>query len=504
MGKKSGKAKHLIPLSSYHQAPLRAKKVLGRAEDLDALIDHFEKSDHLLLLHGTGGVGKTTLAGYYLEKCSEQYKHMAWVTYTSDFLSDFVNQVNNDEYLGIKRKKQFEDTLVQLFHAMGQLSGPNLLIIDNINTEQQALDVARYRPQFPQGWKILLTSRVKIGIFPAHQVGVLAEGEAVRLFMRHYKLQKNDEPKDLQLLLQQVGLHTLAVEMMAKTLRQLPSWNIRKLYDRLLEKGLTQLDTSVSVATSHSESTRNQKQLQELHQYIRLIFDLSYQAMEEEEQQLLLYLALMPTITHSLKVLRIILGKKEEADFDRLATQVQRMERLGFLEEQMVEEQRSFFMSKVLQEVIIEMNQPLNMKTCGPLLNSIDALLTEYSLPQVYPFLPYADAICRQLQDDLDGLDVILLKLADFNYEIGNYLGIEEDLKRCLKIRRLSNNQWGIAVCLERLGRMYKSLGNYEKSLEYFEERNRLGKELYASNPKSESLKNGLAISYCQIGMIKE
>ncbi len=54
----------------------------------------------------------------------------------------------------------------------------------------------------------------------------------------------------------------------------------------------------------------------------------------------------------------------------------------------------------------------------------------------------------------------------------------------------------------EKLGEIHQAFGNLDKSLEFFELRMQLSKQLYDSNPKNESLKNGLAISYYKLGTI--
>ena len=64
---------------------------------------------------------------------------------------------------------------------------------------------------------------------------------------------------------------------------------------------------------------------------------------------------------------------------------------------------------------------------------------------------------------------------------------------------RLKN---GLAISYERLGSIYQAQGNFEQALQYFKERAKLGEELHKSNPASESLKNGLAISYEKLGSI--
>ncbi len=60
----------------------------------------------------------------------------------------------------------------------------------------------------------------------------------------------------------------------------------------------------------------------------------------------------------------------------------------------------------------------------------------------------------------------------------------------------------GLAISYSKLGEIYQALGNFDQALEYFNNFNKLFKELYESNPKNESLKNELAISYSKLGEI--
>jgi len=47
-------------------------------------------------------------------------------------------------------------------------------------------------------------------------------------------------------------------------------------------------------------------------------------------------------------------------------------------------------------------------------------------------------------------------------------------------------------------------MGHMEEALKYCEKRSVLGKELYESNPRNESLKNGLAIFLFKLGDIHQ
>ncbi|MCH7678884.1 tetratricopeptide repeat protein [candidate division KSB1 bacterium] len=67
-----------------------------------------------------------------------------------------------------------------------------------------------------------------------------------------------------------------------------------------------------------------------------------------------------------------------------------------------------------------------------------------------------------------------------------------------------SFNQQNLAISYSRLGSTHSALGNLEQALGFFEERSRLGKELYDAYPNNVSFKNGLAISYIKLGSVYE
>ena len=52
-----------------------------------------------------------------------------------------------------------------------------------------------------------------------------------------------------------------------------------------------------------------------------------------------------------------------------------------------------------------------------------------------------------------------------------------------------------LAISYSQLGSTHSALGNLEQALKFYEERSRLGKELYTSYPTNVSFKNGLAVS---------
>ncbi len=104
-------------------------------------------------------------------------------------------------------------------------------------------------------------------------------------------------------------------------------------------------------------------------------------------------------------------------------------------------------------------------------------------------------------------------------YELNNLLLIEGNLEvRQTLLKNLLievENKYGINITdvyfiydkgslYEKLGEIYQTLGKFDQALKYFSNSNVLLKELYESNPKNESFKNGLAVSYEALGEIYE
>jgi len=58
----------------------------------------------------------------------------------------------------------------------------------------------------------------------------------------------------------------------------------------------------------------------------------------------------------------------------------------------------------------------------------------------------------------------------------------------------------GLAISYQFLGETHTALGNLDKALTFFEDYNKIMEELYAAYPKNVKFKNGLAISYSKLG----
>jgi tetratricopeptide (TPR) repeat protein len=142
-----------------------------------------------------------------------------------------------------------------------------------------------------------------------------------------------------------------------------------------------------------------------------------------------------------------------------------------------------------------------------------------------------AKVIAEAITTGKNGIDWVftLLKAAENNtfktwrlaprfiYDLDDILMIEGNLVNRIKIlQKLKTNLiktgssyktnadygYNLASLYEKLGSIYHSQGNYDQTLQYYKEYNKLMNELYVSNPKKERIKRSLAISYEKLGFI--
>ena len=60
----------------------------------------------------------------------------------------------------------------------------------------------------------------------------------------------------------------------------------------------------------------------------------------------------------------------------------------------------------------------------------------------------------------------------------------------------------GLAISYEKLGETHQAMGDMQKALDFFQKRAQLGLELFEANPRNVAMANGLAVSYGNLGII--
>lgn len=205
------------------------RKIIHREKELAELEQLLmEESGAAVLLSGTGGMGKTTLARRLYWNLREKFEQVGWVNYRKDLKSSLLNCMN---YASGEQDEEKRWSL--LYDWLQNIRVKTLLIIDNVDVDvQQEQDpVADKVLAEAPGWAnvtILLTSRLEtLQWYDEYRIGVLGGEENCReccadLFCFYYPGHITYGPAQREIIDQLVaraGYHTYAIELLAKSAR---------------------------------------------------------------------------------------------------------------------------------------------------------------------------------------------------------------------------------------------------------------------------------------------
>ena len=192
------------------------EKIIGRHDDLEDLHRRPFDNKQVVLVNGLGGIGKTALSQAYVGKYLEEYRHAAWFSLvTDDIPSDILNTEAVLDNLSINAEGKDAGTIfIEILTRLKQINEkPCLLIFDN--ADASLAEWYDYLPHQPK-WHILVTSRERIENFDLKDLDSLSEDDAITLFLTHYR-RGNLDREQIRDLVRDVELHTLTIEILAKT-----------------------------------------------------------------------------------------------------------------------------------------------------------------------------------------------------------------------------------------------------------------------------------------------
>lgn len=263
-----------IPVPKYLTNPVFKDGLLfaHRNAELDEIKQTLEKNHIVSLLQGIGGIGKSALLQTFTAQYANLFDHVLYVELDSRFSGNEVDAFYNrnallrsffkDEILCRNIRFKYEpqnsdeEQIRPLFNALQNLSGNNLLVIDNATSilEEYLFDM----PAKPN-WKILISSRERIGEMPIIRVLPMRPDELLDVFNLYYKkgLEENGfsfneiesmrDDKICLKILKDIKYHTLTAELLAKTAAE-EGWNLQQL-SKIIEKEKFEFKKKVSYTT---------------------------------------------------------------------------------------------------------------------------------------------------------------------------------------------------------------------------------------------------------------
>jgi len=209
-------ASHIIPKILTKQTGL-ANDIyfVGRKEELQKVDELLNQNSMLLLLNGIGGIGKSTLASYYLNQKKDEFDYYGFVQVNEDIKLSFVSAFSTS--LDLKSEK-IDDLFAETMNKLQNLEGKKLLIVDDIKEMNSQLDkMSTLMTLRNSGFKILFTSRETKEYIPQYFLDIMNIEDARELFLKYYP---TDEMDKVDKILEYLDYHTMFIEITAKTLKQ--------------------------------------------------------------------------------------------------------------------------------------------------------------------------------------------------------------------------------------------------------------------------------------------
>jgi tetratricopeptide (TPR) repeat protein len=496
---------HLTPV------PFRPDGFVGREVELETIKQHLEIGDRfLLLMSGEGGIGKTTLAAKYYFNRQTDYQHQAWLL-SEKSITLALLRLEVPLGIVINPTDSLAQRLRQLIDAMNNLKGPSLLVIDNANE----MDLEEYKAlRRLTHFHVLLTTRLpEFEQAECFRLQGLPWRVALGLFKKHFPQHDPSEDGLFETLHQAVWGNTLVLELMAKNLRAVnkgrlrPRYRLSHLLADLAKKDLLQLSQTAAFVTDYHATDATKART--INEVVEAMYDLD--PLSEAERALLSVLSVLPAErillerlealipSEDLEPCLVALADKGWLDLDRVALSfmvgpvVQAVTRA-------IQRERLFGDSKGLVKALNE--KLLYHPATGHFLN--------VTYPEAKEYARMGEAIVPCFADPEDAIAVLCERLGNYYKTFGDLPQALEYYQNCNRLERELHSAFpddveyknSFAVSFSKLGNIYSAFGDLQRALANYCELNILKKELYEAFQDNVDFKHGLAISFSKLGHI--
>ena len=470
VGEKEKKSKSTIP--NQLTSKLGKDTIIGREKELNEIDNLLKTNNSLLLINGIGGVGKSTIASFYLHSHKEQFDYYGFF----EGLDSFTNELK--VRLNLKSQKPNE-LFLEALSRLSTLEGEKLLVLDDIKDieENQAyIDGILALKEF--GYKILITSREEIDeeIVKPYYLDVLSLADAKALFNSIHEV---EDEAVLEEILGYLGYHAFFVEKTAHSIKK--TLTAKMIRDKFREGEFAQ----ISVKRKHG-----------FDRFLNQLFTLD--GLDKEETLMLKQLSALPSIEIDFKNLEYIFQKKEDSEFEEL---------LDFLSEKgwLTKLEGGYKLHQIIKEYLLANHKP-TFEEIEVVVDSLNYLIRNSADAQVAVDNRENIIYFESLVMLLERLGIENEKVGDFFERFGNiyyYLGLyqkaESLLSKALKIREkiLGEEHPDTATSYNNLAVLYKSMGEYQKAEPLYLKALKIReKVLGEEHPSTATSYNNLAVFY--------
>lgn len=423
---------------------------VGRVKELNIIDKFFDISNALVLVSSISGVGKSTLASYYLSQQRHLFNYYGYVKINDSFKQDFTSAFKESLNL---QQNSLDNLFIEAVTKLNNLKGKKFIIIDNskdIELNQDKLNLIL--ELINNDFKILFISKRKINDIISHEIGLLSQEEARVLFFKYHK---TNDIKRVNELLEYLNNHTFFIKLIAKMINT-TDYNLSFMLEKFKSKELLKINFSNTESDNGIDREIINKNLEEL---------LKMQDLTFEHILLLKKLATLPSVEMSYQFIEKIINEKVRNRLDMLSN-------CGLL----TKNGDNYKLHHIIKEYILQTN-PITASDIRPIIDYLNkSILDSHNLSVVSKakenlfYFKSIKNIINIFNIKNREVSTFYENLGNIYYHLGAYDKSEELLKRSMLIREdiLGKNHLDISSVYNSLGLVYKLINRYEESLELF------------------------------------
>ncbi|WP_448266923.1 tetratricopeptide repeat protein [Nostoc sp. DSM 114159] len=467
---------------------------VGREEELQNLHQLLQDNKQVAIaaIAGMGGVGKTELALQYAIQRRETYNGgLCWLLPKTGDVGIQVVQFARTQ-LDLKPPEDF-DLLAQVQYCWRRWrEGDVLLVLDDVSDYEE---VKPYLQSLPSRFKVLMTTRQKLGRIAQLSLDVLQPEAALELLKSIIGVERIEKENDLTPqppslrgkgefdspplvgeglgersrgelvalhLCEWLGYLPLGVELVGRYLARKQDLSLTEMLRRLENKRLD--ERSLSKSKSEADMTAQRGVL--------AAFELSWQELEDDDKQLGCLLSLFAAAPIPWKLVEQCLPEEDAEDLeeirdDRLLN-LYLLQRKGEGIYQLHPLLREFFQYKCTG---LDKGEELKRSLCRVIVAITKEILESPTIKQITdasPVIPHLTEVAKNFIQYLSDEDLVSVFMgnAQFCESLGLYDQAPPWYEQCLEVtkQRLGEEHPVVAQSLNNLAYLYHSQGKYSKA----------------------------------------
>ena len=454
---------------------------ISRKNKLLEIRQHLENY-HIAYLYGIGGIGKSETAREYAEEYRDSYTTIQLSVYSGDLKAliaglEFSNDNKTGGYFEKDINIRYETKLSLLSKAMIN-NERTLLIIDNYNVEPDSDEYKRNVEVMKDLKKlhihILFTTRTS----PNDDKTKIDIEELSKEELRHMFFAINSKDKDKEERISQVDelietayRHTLTVDLVAHQTAKIEGYGKKTLSDYIKVLKESGINSGINVAVYNNKDDNEKSDV--IFEHIRALFNLT--ALTEKEKYIMVNACLLPLLGMPVAEFESFIDLENYPDSESNDgwgedNTIFNLVKSGWIKRIDCEVSKITLHPIVSEVTVNELKPEITEDKCKNFCDSVSELIDKNNLKSVDAykdiFISSADALLRK-EDEISveyvsNIASILCALEYYSESLYYYMKI-------LKIREkvLPENHPDIIMSYNKIGSIYRKLGNLKKELEY-------------------------------------